>query len=166
MKIATKILAVFLALTLVGCYSHPNPIARDASYGATLGTLPGLGLMCLSGVDDDDESNDDDGIFGLSLIVLAGGTVAGLAIGAVVGVVHWMYETATWTPPQEPQVQEPVQQVEYNVEPVESAPAQEYSEAPSAVREDAQEPVAEPVGAAPAQEQAPEEEYAPQAIEK
>lgn len=103
MKIVSKILAVLLALTIVGCYHHPNPIARDASYGATYGALPGIGLMSILAADDDSSLNSDEelGIFGLSLIVMAGGAVAGLAIGTIVGVVHWMYETATWDPSQE-----------------------------------------------------------------
>lgn len=107
MKIMMKIIAAFLAVTvtvsMTGCaYTHPNPILRDASYGATAGALPGLAMMALlDEVDDDGETTDDElNFFGLSLIVLGGGAVIGLALGAVVGVFHWMYQTATWEPPE------------------------------------------------------------------
>lgn len=154
MKIMMKIIAAFLAVTvtvsMTGCaYTHPNPILRDASYGATAGALPGLAMMALlDEVDDDGETTDDElNFFGLSLIVLGGGAVIGLALGAVVGVFHWMYQTATWEPPEEEATRiEPaaVQQVE------------------TEAAEDAA--IEEPAAVETAGEDITEEDYAPQAI--
>lgn len=103
-KIIAILLAVSLAVTMAGCaYNHPNPIARDISYGATAGALPGLAMMAL--LSESDEGADAEaelGFFGLSLIVLGGGAIVGTAVGAVVGVVQWFIETATYDPTKDP----------------------------------------------------------------
>ena len=108
MKILTKVVAVFLAVSLTvsftGCaYNHPNPIARDISYGATVGALPGLAMMSLlSESDEGSDAEEELGFFGLSLVVLGGGALIGTALGAIVGTVQWFIETATYDPTQDP----------------------------------------------------------------
>ncbi len=160
MKVIMKIIAVFLAVTvtvsMTGCaYTHPNPIARDASYGATIGALPGLALMSVTPtVEEDDVDIDTElGFFGLSLIVTGIGAVGGLAIGTVVGIIQWMYETATWQPP----VEETAPAVEYNQE----EPTAVRQEEPTAVRQNE-----EPAAVETAGEDIAEDDYAPQAIQR
>ncbi len=105
MRILIAICSVLLVLTLSGCaYNHPNAILRDMSYGATIGALPGLAMMSVTPtVEEDDVDIDTElGFFGLSLAVTGIGAVGGFVIGTVVGIFHWMYETATWQPPPEP----------------------------------------------------------------
>lgn len=104
MRIVTAIIAVFLTFSLTSCaYNHPNPIARDISYGATAGALPGLAMMSLLAESDDAEDAEAElGFFGLSLVVLGGGALVGTAVGAVVGVVQWFIETANYDPTKDP----------------------------------------------------------------
>ena len=104
MKILTKIIALFLVVSLAGCaYNHPNPIARDVSYGATAGALPGLAMMSLLAESDDAADAESElGFFGLSLVVLGGGALIGTAVGAIVGVVQWFIETASYDPTKDP----------------------------------------------------------------
>ena len=137
MNVVTKIIAVFLAVTVMvsmtGCaYHHPNPILRDASYGATVGAVPGLALMALTPEAGEADSDDIYAFFGLSLLVLGAGAVAGLAIGSVVGVFHWMYQTATWKPPEETVIPVETQSETSTVQQVDYETAQE----PTAVRQE------------------------------
>ncbi|MCQ2123930.1 MAG: hypothetical protein MJZ25_07065 [Fibrobacter sp.] len=160
MKILTKIIALFLVVSLAGCaYNHPNPIARDVSYGATAGALPGLAMMSLLAESDDAADAETElGFFGLSLVVLGGGALVGTAVGAVVGVIQWFIETANYDPTKDPdhpdyippqQYQAPEQYDSYD-EPQAVRQGEDYSEeaeqaAPQAVRQS--------------------EEYAPEAVE-
>ncbi|MCQ2107644.1 MAG: hypothetical protein MJZ05_02655 [Fibrobacter sp.] len=145
MKILTKIIALFLVVSLAGCaYNHPNPIARDVSYGATAGALPGLAMMSLLAESDDAADAESElGFFGLSLVVLGGGALIGTAVGAIVGVVQWFIETASYDPTQDPnhpdyvppQYESTAQwdDAAETTEPVEPAPQEVQEYAPTAV---------------------------------
>lgn len=97
----TKIICVLLCCAVLlgttGCaYNSTNPVLRYASYGGTVGAIPGVIGLAAAGasISDDDNDSDQHDVAGeigvISLILLGAGFLGGTIIGGTIGLFRWM----------------------------------------------------------------------------
>lgn len=96
-KVISILLCVAVLLGTTGCaYNSTNPVLRYASYGGTVGAIPGVIGLAAAGasISDDDDDSDQHDVAGeigvISLILLGAGYISGLTIGGTIGLFRWI----------------------------------------------------------------------------